>query len=118
MELTIDGQAVGYAYEPNFANNNHTRECIEFEAKCTRGVEDENTFPPSDYKTHCTIFAFDLTLDGERAQHLIKNIGKKHKFSYANAINKTLTLLVYAFHNDTVAFDFERNFMHTGDTII
>ena len=118
IELCVDRQVVGQAYEPDFEHNNYAREYVEFLAFCNRGLRDVNTFPPDDFKTHRAIYAFDLTPNGERAQHLIKNASLTLKFSFTNAINKTLTLLVYTLRSDTVAFDFEHNFTHTGDTVV
>ena len=81
-------------------------------------MRDVNTSSPSDFKTHRAIFPFDLTPDDERTQHLIKNASLTLKFLFANAINKTLMFLVDTLHNDTIPFDFERNFTHTGDTVV
>ena len=59
-----------------------------------------------------------MTPDNERAQHLIKNASLSLKFSFVNAINKTLVLLIYTLPKYTVAFHFECNFTHTRDTVI
>ena len=38
MELCVDGQVVGQAYEPDFERNNYAREYVEFLASCNRGL--------------------------------------------------------------------------------
>lgn len=118
MEVLVDGEPIGQAYEPDFENDIYAREYVQLLSTCNRDARDVTTFAPGDFETHRAIFAFDLTPDGEDAQHLIKTSSITLKLQFGGATNKTLTLLVHTLRNDTIAFDHERNFTHTGDTVV
>ena len=64
------------------------------------------------------MYAFDLTPDLEDGQHLIKNSSLSVKLSFTEDTTETLSLFVYTSRTDTVGFDFERNFTHTGDATV
>ena len=61
MKQVVDGQGLGHTYELDFTHDNYAREYMEFLASCNRGLQDVNTFLPSNFKTHRPIFAFDRT---------------------------------------------------------
>ena len=119
MELVRNGQTVGAPYEPVFASGLYAREYYEFLSALHRDTRDVSTISPDQYaEGGRTIYAFDLRSDKEDGQHLIKNASLTLKLSFAADTTETLSLILYSERADTIGFDFERNFTHTGDTLV
>jgi hypothetical protein len=115
LALYLDGQQIpSKPLTPNFARNCYTRSYMSLFTSTGKGFQDEgNHITRSDYAEGYTLFAFDLTPDLSDNAHfnLIKQGSLRVEMHFAEALQRTINVVVYAEFESVIQIDRNRNVM-------
>ena len=114
MTLYRDGvQIPAKPLQPDFTNDRFIRSYLHLFSQTGQYYRDTgNDISREQYKNGCALFAFDLTpqMDsGEVGFELIKHGNIRIEIHFANATARTLTVLIFAEHDNLLEIDRDRN---------
>ena len=114
LALYLDGQQVASkALTPNFANNINVRSYCQLFIGTGKYFNDEdNDLTRSNYVNGHTLFAFDMTpdLSGDSdVFNLVKQGNLRVELSFAEELQNSVNLVVYAEFNNIIEIDRNRN---------